>query len=225
MKELGTLRQLILRHSSDEELSKMFDYLYKRDKEAIRSDVTREWVEGSYTSVVFELLNKPMTTPYDKPIFVSMAKDDFDPEVAPVEYVDVSLLNPNYVPPAEGLEPWGCRKGEQPPTGYYDANDEKHIHYYAFGFCKWSEVIDTPVLDETGLPEHEVLAEILWEMTFYGWTEKDNNNTFDDIKERCARAMKDIEEGKFIELPKTTEKGYDVRIPDSVLDQLKKGLE
>ena len=223
MKNIGTLRQLISRlFSSPDEtspLSLVLDYLYKKDSESMRSKVTLKSTTRAYVPVIDELLSIPPAKPYRMPIMVKWAIDDFEKQ--PIKYVDVSLLNTKYKAPAEGLQPWGCRKGKKPPKGHYDVNAEKHNQYFAFGFSSWSDVIDTPVMDDTGLSEPEIVAEILWELTFYGWTQKDVEKEIDEIKDSMDQALKEIKEGKCVKLPKKSEKGFDVVIPESVLKQIK----
>ena len=224
MKEIGTLRQLIWEILENDpgdghSLRAILDYLCKKDKKTIGSKVTKISTNLFYIPVIDELYALPRTKPNKMPILVQWTTDDL--EEPPVKYVDVCLLNLKYKAPKEGLRPWGCHKGKKPPKGHYDVNAEKHNQYFAFGFSSWSEIIDTPILDDTSLEPHEILAEILWELTFYGWTQKDVKKEMDKIEGSMEQAMKEIKEGKYVKLPKKTDKGFDVVIPESVMKQLK----
>lgn len=220
MEEIGTLRQLLLRHSSRAQLNKVLDYLSNKDKKAGRT-VTREGTAAAYTPVVAELVRKPIVPPYAMPFIVAWCHDAVADEREPSErYVDVTLLNIAYEAPLKGLRPWGCAKNEAPPEGYYNINDSRHSKYFSLTFMKWSELIDTPVLDESGLLPHQILAEILWELTFSGWTEEERQDSLASIKHADDDAMKEIAEGKYIEFPLTPEEDYIVRVPDSVMEKL-----
>ena len=44
---------------------------------------------------------------------------------------------------------------------------------YSLDFCPWSELIDCPIDRATEVDDSSALAHILWEMTFYGFSEED----------------------------------------------------
>jgi hypothetical protein len=79
-------------------------------------------------------------------------------------------------------------------------------------------LIDTPVVNNTNYSNERILAEILWELTFYGWTEKKVAKTWEDIGGKIKQAKKEFKEGKFIELSSTND-GKKIVIPESVQKQ------
>ncbi len=141
----------------------------------------------SYSHVVAELLNKPVVKPGKMPWVVRNEVSYFDKS----PYIDVCFYNPDYIAPKKGLKPWG---GKNPPPGHYNCNVNKHNKYFAAGFTPWSKIIDTPIINEAKLTIDQMVAEILWEMCFYGWTESNTiehtNNIMDSIKKDCKKIVK-----------------------------------
>lgn len=170
---------------------------------------------AAYTKVVKELLGKPRVRRYSMDLVVKESIDWFDKK----PYPDVCFLNRRYVAPKKGLKPWGCKRGQKPPRGHYDVNANKHNQYFAAGMTPWSKIIDTPVVNEAGYKMEKVVAEILWELTFYGWTEDKVDASMKVIKGKLEKAMKEIKQGKSIELPPSEKGGYKIVIPDSVSQQ------
>jgi len=216
---------LILQILSQNEFDSMIHYLFVKDSKTMslnsETPLTIEKTNKSYKAVVDELLAIPSSTPCSFPIFISWNNEDdylLDGEVLTGrKYVDVGMINLNYVAPDASLKPYGCENNENPPEGHYNVNEEKHNKYYAFGLSDWSKIVDNEIISEiTELKEYELLAEILWELTFYGWTSKEQENFSDMLSERVEEAKKEIEEGNCIKFPKETEKGLDVIIPDCV---------
>lgn len=186
-----TLREAII----ESDHKKVFRLINKKDSRNIAAcdRPTMEQTIMSYTKVIDELLGKPKVKPYSMPWLVEERVDYFDKK----KYVDVCFLNPKYVAPAKGLKPWG---GKNPPKGHYNCNDNKYNRTFATGFVPWSKLIDTPIINDTKYPLERVVAEILWELTFYGWTEEQTNKRMKEIDKKLVEAMQDIKEGKGIEL-------------------------
>lgn len=108
----ATLRQLIARAKG----CRVFDILSLDLHEG--KDMREE-----YEPVLKALLAKPPTPP-SYPILVSYAEvgemeRKYEIEFEP--YIDVSLLNPNFVEPPKGLEPH-YSNDESVPKGHYNAN-------------------------------------------------------------------------------------------------------
>ena len=209
-----TLRQLL----RDTDWTKTFKYINKKDQRwAAKCDRPRlEVTTKSYSHVAEELSEKPKAKPYKMPILVRVSKDHFDKK----PYVDVCFLNPKYEAPAKGLKPWGGK----PPEGYYNCNLTKHGQYFAFGWTPWSKIIDTPVIIHQSakhLPPEAILGEILWELTFDGWTEEAAEKKGKDILQRCKEAEKEFKKGKFVEIPPKEKGDLKVVIPTSVQQQIK----
>lgn len=207
-----TLRELL--HLAD--LDAVYMLINKKDSSfEPKSDAhSLSQTTKAYTSVVCELMKKPKVRKYSMPILVQVSKDPFDKH----EYPDVCFLNPRYVAPPKGYKPWGGNKNL--PPKHYNCNLNKHSKTFAMGFVPWSKIIDTPVLNKCGFSNEQLLAEILWELTFYGWTEKIVEKTTNGVKLRLDEAMKEVKEGKYIELPPKKKGGCKIVVPDCVSQQL-----
>lgn len=197
------------------EPEKVYKLINKKDSRNIAKcdRPTLDQTISQYTPVLKELLGKPKTKAYSMPLVVQECTS-YDKE----KYIDVCLLNPKYVAPAKGLKPWG---GKNPPKGHYNVNLNKHSHYFAMGGIAWSKLIDTPIINEAKCSLEQMVAEILWEFTFYGWTEKKANKKMEDIKERINKARDEIKKGKCIEIPPKKNGGFKIVIPDSVCEEMK----
>lgn len=221
MKFKLTLRDALLVFANGPQITQVFEYIWKKDQNmAYAGDrPTMAQTTKSYGHVITELLSKPSTRADKMPICVRVCNDFIDKS----DYVDVCFKNPNFVAPKKGLKPWGCLKGQKPPKGHYNVNSNKHNKYYAFGWTPWSKIIDTPIVIEgkaKKLPLSHVLGEILWEMTFNGWTEEKCEEKGEEIKERLKEAEKDIKKGNFIEIPPKKKGGIKIVIPDTVQKQI-----
>lgn len=183
------------------------DYIAECDRPSM------EETRNSYSKVVEELLSKPSVPPADKiQWLVHEEKDWYDGHI----YINVCFLNLNYEAPAEGLKPWGG-DGETPvPEGCFDCNADKHNEKFAVGFSSWSETIDTPVIIKVACSLEKAVAELLWELTFYGWSEAKQAEFKVELERRLDEAKQDIDEGKYIEISPKTKDGYKVIIPDCV---------
>ena len=58
---------------------------------------------------------------------------------------------------------------------------------FAIDFVLWGDLIDATVAYETELPESEMLAHILWEITFYGFSESTINKFKDELDDQVER--------------------------------------
>jgi len=206
-----TLRIALLAADFD----KVFKLINKKDsRNAAACDrPPMEETVNSYTEVVKELLGKPRTRAYKMSWLVMESVDPLDKK----KYADVCFLNSKYVAPAKGLKPWG---GKNPPKGHYNCNDDKHSRTFATGWTPWSKIIDTPIINEAKFHLDKVVAEILWEMTFYGWTEEKVNDRVEVISGKLKEALKEVKQGKCITLPPKKKGGLKVVIPDCVSQQI-----
>lgn len=132
-----------------------------------------EGLKQQYASVIQSLLDITKGDGVGMPWYLSVVECDNE---AP--YINVAQINKGYAEPTAGLEPWGCIGDELPPEGYYNANDSKYSKFFGVGFSPWAELIDLEVELEpskllgTMLPDSEHIAmELLWELTFYGFSE------------------------------------------------------
>ena len=199
-------------------LSEVYRSIYEKDQGNV-AECDRPSLETTiraYSKVVEELLSKPSVPPYEMSWIVKEEKDWYDGH----KYIDVCFLNPNYIAPTEGLKPWGGDDKTPIPDGHYDCNDNKHNQYFAAGFTKWSVVIDTPIVNGVNLPLEKMLAELLWELTFYGWTEKKQEENVAEIERRCEEAKDEVERGNYTEILPDKEGQLSIIIPDSLKEIL-----
>lgn len=208
-----TLRELF----NSVNLPKVYEHINTKDnsyegKEPVKIETTI----NSYSKVVKELTSNKKAKPYKYSILVDRIEDWYDKSL----YFEVSLLNKRYVPPPVGLKPWGGGRGKSVPEGYYNCNNTKYNKKFAFGSVKWSEIIDTPIINNTDLSNDQLLGEILWELTFYGWTEAKIKKTWDTIGKRVKEAKREVKEGKYIELLPKKEGGTKIIIPESLIEKL-----
>lgn len=191
-----TFRELL--KSAD--LAKTYQYINDKDNGYVRkTPILLSRTSLAYSRVIKELLDKRKAKPFKYKILVELNEDWFDKQ----KYIDVSLLNPNYVEPASDLKPWGGGPGQKIPKGYYNCNAVRHNRRFAFGATKWSELIDTPIINNTDRSNEQILGELLWELTFYGWTEKTVKKTWSVIDKRLKEAKEDVKQGRYTEiLPK-----------------------
>ena len=180
-----TLRQLI-QQVSQSETETLIAYLCKKDESSLSKSAPAPTVRKAYTSVMREFLAMPKQRQGKMPIFLHIVKDHYDRQ----EYCDVCFLNSNFTPPPQGLKPWGGRA----PKGHYNCNANKYNQYYAFGYEKWSALVDTPIVNATSLSPVEQLAEILWEVTFHGWTAKASERAVNKITKGLESAVKECQQ-------------------------------
>ncbi len=172
------------------DLKSVFKLINERDNQNIASCdcPSMETTVTAYTHVVKELISKPKVRAYSMSILVRDSIDFLDK----TPFIDVCLLNRKYVAPREGLKPWGCRRGQKPPKGYYDCNCDKHNRTFSLMGVAWSKLIDTPVIIESTCSSDKAIAVILWELTFDGWTEKQVDRNMTVIKKKLCQAAKEI---------------------------------
>ena len=210
-----TLRNALL----SAELDKVYLLINERDNDSsmpTREKIPLTYTESAYSKVVAELLGKRRVKKYHMNWFIEEIPDIFDG----IKYAHVCFLNTKYVAPKTGLKPWGGSTGKKMPRGYYNCNANKHNKHFGCGFTPWSKLIDTPIINAAGFSMERVVAEILWELTFYGWTESKMKRKVKEICGRIEESRSEIKSGKFVELPATKEGGFKVIIPDSVCGQL-----
>jgi len=112
----------------------------------------------SYDDVLEELLHKPSKLISEKwKICLRPEIDDFPP--VPVTYIDVCLL------------------------------DSKAQETYALDMVPWEDLIDYGVVYKSDImfDVYTTLAHILWEITFYGYTEEKVMEVKSEIEEQCRR--------------------------------------
>ena len=142
-----------------------------------------------YSRVIDELWHLPPTPPL-YPILLSVYNESDHQKHE--EYIDVGLWNPGYVPPPEGLAPEYGLRGTEPSIGHYNAEADIHQKHFGMGLTPWAELIDAAVyvsdveaVGRLAPTLAHVLAEVLWEMTFYGYSDA----AIKDIKDSIVADM------------------------------------
>jgi len=66
---------------------------------------------------------------------------------------------------------------------------------YSLSFRKWREITNIPIQQETirRYKFHEIICHFLWEITFYGYDEKEIGKTGKEIFGRYKEAVKDLD--------------------------------
>jgi hypothetical protein len=174
-----TLRQFILDISTGQE-KQIYRHLHDKGRRLFRYEGDLEETAACYRHVIEELLSKPKIGAGPMPIVLVPSRE---PEKS--GKFEVLLLNRRAVDPPARAKPWG---GRHPPPGYYNCNLVKYNRYYTMAGVAWSQIIDTPVINKGDYPPPVAMAEILWELTFHGWTEEENKKFMDELKHRLQEA-------------------------------------
>lgn len=200
------------------DLGEVYALINKRDRgyAAACDRSTLAQTVFNYSRVVKELLGKPRAKAYSMPILVKTTIDPFDKK----PFIDVCLLNTRYVKPPKGAKPWGTARGKTTPKGHYNCNANKHNRCFALMGVPWSKLIDTKIHIETKCTTEQLLASLLWELTFDGWTEEKAKEKTAFIMERLKEATEEVKAGKYITLPPKKKDKYKVVIPDVVSKQI-----
>jgi hypothetical protein len=186
--ELGTFQELL---KSRETYSKAVEAAAAIDDDLDGRSRPDYDPTDSYKKVVHELLSmKSEDDPDgDSSILITLETDDINPE-AVEEYVNVSLLNNEYDENLDAI----------------DGEDLRQYPILAIDFATRATLLDKKVLVTseikdtvpTGVTlEDYALGNILWEITFYGFNEKDVETKKIEIQEASKQAS--IEVGDFSE--------------------------
>jgi hypothetical protein len=163
------------------------DYLQQTNHEEVYRQLREQHAKADlkdstkgYVKVVTALLALPVSQPPDaNPITIENYKEGEE------TYYHVGLRNLTFVEPPKGLEPWGCQKGEKAPEGHFNVNDDRYSPSFGIGLSPRNTLIDREMLIEAPeLKDNPVraLAELLWEITFYGFDDKEIEAVCTDLK-------------------------------------------
>jgi hypothetical protein len=183
--ELGTLRKLI---ESCENYSKAVEIAVEIDENDEYTDSDNRNPTEGYKKVIQELLvTKSERDELDSSIYLEVSKDDFEPDR---EFVHVHLLNNEYE------EPNGN-------GGVIDFDDVRTYKTLAIDFVPRTQLLDKQievsrcVIDKIPVGvtiEDFVLGNILWEITFYGFSSADVERKAHELKKASKEASIEIEE-------------------------------
>jgi hypothetical protein len=188
------------------DLNKVYKLIYKKNlKYAAKCDRPKlKQVIGQYSAVVTELLalkpHKPYKYPwcirYQEDWYKKYCKENNKKYDGDGRYINVCLYNPDYVEPNPSLKPYGRIKNEKVPAGHYDCNADKYNEFFAAGFTSWNNVIDSEIINVIGISLEKSIAELLWELTFWGWTNKKVKENIKDLEGRLEESIENMESGK-----------------------------
>jgi hypothetical protein len=173
-----------------------------REKDyVVESDKTKDFdsLKEAYNHSIEELL---LLNPSDK------QTDDFEIEVYLDTSDDPAFVHVHYI----------NKKFEGIPDEEYDINDDRYQKYFAMGFTPWNELLSLDVTVREcmkHLTPEEICAELLWEITFYGFTEEkmmeekaeldrrieeiDNGSaklyTIEEVKEMMDKTIRQYDDG------------------------------
>jgi hypothetical protein len=140
-----------------------------------------------YDPVVDTLLSIPEQLP-EYPVEVywtdpQIYKDN--PDLNEDSYVDIRLVNPNYIEPPVGTKAWGGKGDNQhdAPEGYYNVNWDNYNKYFGMGLIEWSKLIDSSITKPDNISWEKAIATFLFELTFYGWSWEEQKILIDELNE------------------------------------------
>ena len=188
-------------------LSEVYRYLAEKDNSDENSS------KNAYSKVVEKLISftevstkTKILVNYKIDLMLDYLKNNPDKrtqydstDIEDYKYIDVSLTNPNFEHlPDYSLKPWGGSSDSKNdcPDGYYNVNYDGYQKFFAVGNVNWGEFSNMEVVSEIGVPDHVIAAEILWELTFYGFSEKDQDEFWDGLKKSTQKMKEEIKNNK-----------------------------
>jgi hypothetical protein len=116
------------------------------------------WWDKKYHGVVNDLLNR-LVFEFDKFPFVIRKIDS---------HVEVLLKNTDFNP------------NEKNVSSYYS------IDYFGLGYSPWEEYVNAKIINEAGLDIDTLVAEILWELTYFSFNETDTKKVWDKLHSQMS---------------------------------------
>jgi len=152
---------------------------------------------SAYQSIIIQMMMKPIKKlKAAMPLYVSYEKEEV--EGNDESYYSVFLLNLNYEEPPKDRKPWA---GSNHPEGYYNFNLNKYNKFFAVLGSNWTQLINSNVIVDqsaidTSVTNEQLVAEILWEITFYGYSEKKVNRFVNTLGKSVKAAKKSLSKKK-----------------------------
>jgi hypothetical protein len=151
--------------------------------------------KNAYQNVIIQMMMLG-TKKAAMPLHISYVKESFGG--IDESYYHVDFLNPKYEEPPQNYKPWG---GTNPPDGHYNVNLNKYNKFFAIMGSNRNQLIDAPVIVDqsvidTNITNEQIVAEILWEITFYGFSEKKTEKFLNNLKKRVNSAKKSVSKKK-----------------------------
>lgn len=194
MKSIGTLRELFVKC----DLMKVYTLLHSKhidsNPDSSKANYSLNGCIDAYKNVIIQMMLKPVKKA-QMPLHVSYENDSFGDENG-MMYYHVCFLNPKYEAPPKGAKPWG---GSNHPDGYYNVNLKKYNQYFAVVGNDWTQLVNADVVvaeSATNAANEVLVAEILWEITFYGFSEKKADQFFKNLNKSLKKEKKSISKKK-----------------------------
>ena len=175
-------------------------------------------VTNGYGHVIDTMLAKEGTYP-KYAILVDLAPEQKwsfagQEEITP-PYITVNYYNSRTEPLPEGTTIYNYEKEEEVA---------KYNKFLGFGLCKWSDYVDCDVIITPDAVAHlrtvnileKIAVEILWEQTFYGFTEENVTNFVNELNAQVEGIRSGKVKTKLLRKKKKGEK-YDIRVADNLL--------
>lgn len=177
IKSIVTFREILL----DCNFPKVYEVLYYKHQVDAMQKSEFETCANAYKNVIAQLLMKPVKKAA-MPLHISYLKEDYGDSNE--YYYHVNFLNPKYV---------------EPPTGKYNSNLKKYNKYFGILGGNWNDIVNAEVvIDDSAcnITIETLVAEILWEITFFGYSEKQQNDFVDCLKEKTKEIKKESSKKK-----------------------------
>lgn len=189
------------------DLNKVFGFLTEKSTYPHEDPPTYNEILLSYSKTINELvsfIDKADKNDQDKIIVSVTKKDKFNEE----DYISVYIENADFDEhPPKDLMPWGGDSDVKNdcPEGYYNCN--WNGYHDLFGMCGKDrhKLLFKPIgvtsdvyefLKNEGIPEKNydeyIFAEVLFEITFYGFLEEKADKFWKDMEERVEEAEDSI---------------------------------
>ena len=130
-------------------------------------------------------------------------KDENDFE----EYLECHFINKKFEGhPQKDLKFWGGNGDDKNdcPEGHYNVNYNGYQEYFGMGMTDWDKLLDLNVVIRDNVPEdmtpEKIVGEIMWELTFNGFTQEKMVEFRDDLQQRSD----DLKSGKTKGIPSKT---------------------
>jgi len=184
-------RELIQLCSFDEVCRKLYRRHHRSEKTV--DPVKLDKLNRAYGNAVRNLLALPKTKPA-YPIAIHRVYEPSDKKGKRSAYHTCSFANPNYTPPPRGKKPWHGKSDDKDdhPKGSYNASFDGHQKYFGMDLAPWEDLVDAKVLCPKNLTAETVVANILWEITFFGF---DNAKAIGEMSKLAEKALEETERG------------------------------
>ena len=194
MKTISTLRELFINCNLTEVYTRL-NYRHSSSEEIQSKKQKRSFSDcaSAYKNVIIQMMLKPIKKA-SMPLYVSYEKDSFGENTD--MYYSVCYYNNKYQTPPNGKKPWhGAKHSEE----YYNANLNKYNKLFGIIGNDWSSLVNADVIvDKSAInaSNEELVTEILWEITFYSFSEKESDKFVNNLNKRIKSVKKSVSKKK-----------------------------